>query len=124
MFQYVVSLDQGRFASMTIKGVSLEDSGRYTMIVQNKYGGESVDIVVSVAALQRRGGEWHHRQHRAQTACLAHKSDLTYSRKASFQHITRGFQGQQKHVNTAFLVSSPRSVCIVKGRRSPRPNQP
>ncbi|XP_056134518.1 M-protein, striated muscle [Lampris incognitus] len=45
--QYVVSLDQGRFASLTIKGVSMDDSGRYTMIVQNKYGGESVDIVVS-----------------------------------------------------------------------------
>lgn len=53
MFQYVVSLDQGRFASLTIKGVALEDSGRYTMIVQNKYGGESVDIVVSVAADDR-----------------------------------------------------------------------
>uniref|UniRef100_A0A671Y3Z3 Myomesin 2 n=1 Tax=Sparus aurata TaxID=8175 RepID=A0A671Y3Z3_SPAAU len=48
--QYVVSLDQGKFASLTIKGVSMEDSGRYTMIVQNKYGGESVDIVVSVTA--------------------------------------------------------------------------
>lgn len=46
-FQYVVSLDQGKFASLTIKGVSMEDSGRYAMIVQNKYGGESVDIVVS-----------------------------------------------------------------------------
>ncbi|XP_074469498.1 myomesin-2 isoform X2 [Sebastes fasciatus] len=46
--QYVVSLDSGRFACLTIKGVSMEDSGRYTMIVQNKYGGESVDIVVSV----------------------------------------------------------------------------
>uniref|UniRef100_A0AAQ5YCB4 Myomesin 2a n=1 Tax=Amphiprion ocellaris TaxID=80972 RepID=A0AAQ5YCB4_AMPOC len=46
--QYVVSLDQGKFASLTIKGVTMEDSGRYTMIVQNKYGGESVDIVVSV----------------------------------------------------------------------------
>ncbi|CAN9506983.1 unnamed protein product [Ophioblennius macclurei] len=46
--QYVVSVDQGKFASLTIKGVSMEDSGRYTMIVQNKYGGESVDIVVSV----------------------------------------------------------------------------
>uniref|UniRef100_A0A8D2ZPD9 Myomesin-2-like n=1 Tax=Scophthalmus maximus TaxID=52904 RepID=A0A8D2ZPD9_SCOMX len=46
--QYVVSLDQGKFASLTIKGVSMEGSGRYTMIVQNKFGGESVDIVVSV----------------------------------------------------------------------------
>uniref|UniRef100_A0A4W6CMX4 Myomesin 2 n=1 Tax=Lates calcarifer TaxID=8187 RepID=A0A4W6CMX4_LATCA len=46
--EYVVSIDQGKFASLTIKGVSMEDSGRYTMIVQNKFGGESVDIVVSV----------------------------------------------------------------------------
>jgi len=46
--QYVVSLDQGRFASLTIKGVSMDDSGKYTMTVQNKYGGECVDIVVSV----------------------------------------------------------------------------
>lgn len=52
--QYVVSLDQGKFASLTIKGVSMEDSGRYTMIVQNKYGGESVDIVVSVSAVYHK----------------------------------------------------------------------
>lgn len=50
----MVSLDQGRFASLTIKGVSMEDSGRYTMIVQNKYGGESVDIVVSVTAVHSK----------------------------------------------------------------------
>uniref|UniRef100_A0A668AQ48 Myomesin 2 n=1 Tax=Myripristis murdjan TaxID=586833 RepID=A0A668AQ48_9TELE len=46
--EHAISLDQGKFASLTIKGVSMDDSGRYTMIVQNKYGGESVDIVVSV----------------------------------------------------------------------------
>lgn len=45
---YVVAMDSGKFASLTIKGVSLEDSGKYTMTVQNKYGGESVDIIVSV----------------------------------------------------------------------------
>uniref|UniRef100_A0A8C7LGE8 Myomesin 2 n=1 Tax=Oncorhynchus kisutch TaxID=8019 RepID=A0A8C7LGE8_ONCKI len=45
--QYLVSLESGKFASLTIKRVSLEDCGRYTMTVQNKYGGESVDIVVS-----------------------------------------------------------------------------
>lgn len=32
----------------------MEDSGRYTMIVQNKYGGESVDIVVSVTAVHNK----------------------------------------------------------------------
>lgn len=46
--QYVIAMDSGKFASLTIKGVSLEDSGKYTMTVQNKFGGESVDIVVSV----------------------------------------------------------------------------
>uniref|UniRef100_A0A8C6KV60 Myomesin 2 n=1 Tax=Nothobranchius furzeri TaxID=105023 RepID=A0A8C6KV60_NOTFU len=52
--QYVVSIDQGKFASLTIKGVSMEDSGRYAMIVQNKYGGESVDIVVSVSVVYHK----------------------------------------------------------------------
>ncbi|XP_072533709.1 myomesin-2 [Salminus brasiliensis] len=46
--QYVISLDSGKFASLTIKGVTLEDSGKFTMSVLNKYGGESVDIVVAV----------------------------------------------------------------------------
>ncbi|MFT7805678.1 myomesin-2 [Arapaima gigas] len=45
---YVVALDSGRFASLTIRGVTLEDSGKYTMDVHNKYGGEAVDITVSV----------------------------------------------------------------------------
>lgn len=54
VLQYVVSIDQGKFASLTIKGVSMEDSGRYTMIVQNKYGGESVDIVVSASAVHNK----------------------------------------------------------------------
>uniref|UniRef100_A0A8C5FV50 Myomesin 2a n=1 Tax=Gadus morhua TaxID=8049 RepID=A0A8C5FV50_GADMO len=48
--QYVVSLDQGKFACLTINGIGMDDSGKYTMIVQNKYGGECVDIVVSSLA--------------------------------------------------------------------------
>lgn len=40
----------------------MDDSGRYTMIVQNKYGGESVDIVVSVIGNYRIFFElWHPR---------------------------------------------------------------
>lgn len=46
--QYLISLDSGKFASLTIKGVSLDDSGKFTMCVQNRYGGESVDVIVSV----------------------------------------------------------------------------
>lgn len=44
----MISLDSGKFASLTIKGVSLDDSGKFTMCVQNRYGGESVDVIVSV----------------------------------------------------------------------------
>ncbi|KAJ8383756.1 hypothetical protein AAFF_G00215150 [Aldrovandia affinis] len=44
---YVVTMDS-KFASLTIKGVGMEDSGKYTMNVQNKYGGESVDITVAI----------------------------------------------------------------------------
>ncbi|XP_063047448.1 myomesin-2 [Engraulis encrasicolus] len=46
--QYVIAIDSGKFASLTIKGVSMEDSGKYTMTIQNKYGGETVDVIVSV----------------------------------------------------------------------------
>uniref|UniRef100_H2ZRK2 Myomesin 2 n=1 Tax=Latimeria chalumnae TaxID=7897 RepID=H2ZRK2_LATCH len=45
---YVVTMEQGKYASLTIKGVSSEDSGRYGINVRNKHGGETVDITVSV----------------------------------------------------------------------------
>ncbi|XP_025062126.1 myomesin-2 isoform X2 [Alligator sinensis] len=44
----VVSLEQGKFASFTIKGVSSEDSGKYSIHVKNKYGGETVDVTIIV----------------------------------------------------------------------------
>uniref|UniRef100_A0A8C3LGP6 Myomesin 2 n=1 Tax=Chrysolophus pictus TaxID=9089 RepID=A0A8C3LGP6_CHRPC len=45
---YLVSLEQGKYASLTIKGVTSEDSGKYSIYVKNKYGGETVDVTVSV----------------------------------------------------------------------------
>uniref|UniRef100_A0A8C0BTN1 Myomesin 2 n=1 Tax=Buteo japonicus TaxID=224669 RepID=A0A8C0BTN1_9AVES len=45
---YVFSLEQGKYASLTIKGVTSEDSGKYSIHVKNKYGGETVDVTVSV----------------------------------------------------------------------------
>ncbi|NWR17103.1 MPSF protein, partial [Emberiza fucata] len=45
---YSYSLEQGKYASLTIKGVTSEDSGKYSIHVKNKYGGETVDVTVSV----------------------------------------------------------------------------
>ncbi|XP_048353554.1 myomesin-2 isoform X1 [Sphaerodactylus townsendi] len=45
---YIVTLEQGKYASLVIKGVSSEDSGKYSINVKNKYGGEMVDVTVSV----------------------------------------------------------------------------
>ncbi|KAJ7422574.1 M-protein, striated muscle [Pitangus sulphuratus] len=45
---YSFSLQQGKYASLTIKGVTSEDSGKYSIHVKNKYGGETVDVTVSV----------------------------------------------------------------------------
>ncbi|CAH2248546.1 myomesin-2 isoform X4 [Pelobates cultripes] len=45
---YHSTLEQGKYASLTIKDVSSEDSGKYGINVRNKYGGETVDITVSV----------------------------------------------------------------------------
>ncbi|NXR33350.1 MPSF protein, partial [Zosterops hypoxanthus] len=45
---YAFSLEQGKYASLTIKGVTSEDSGKYSIHVKNKYGGETVDVTLSV----------------------------------------------------------------------------
>ncbi|XP_068137448.1 myomesin-2 isoform X2 [Hyperolius riggenbachi] len=45
---YSSSLEQGKYANLTIKDVSSEDSGKYGIYVRNKYGGETVDVTVSV----------------------------------------------------------------------------
>ncbi|XP_036070135.1 M-protein, striated muscle [Oryzias melastigma] len=43
-----VTFDGGKFASMVITKVTPEDSGKYSINVRNKYGGEFVEITVSV----------------------------------------------------------------------------
>ncbi|XP_039178533.1 myomesin-2 [Crotalus tigris] len=45
---YIAKLEQGKHASLIIKGVSSEDSGKYSISVKNKYGGEIVDVTISV----------------------------------------------------------------------------
>ncbi|KAL4659860.1 myomesin-2-like [Arapaima gigas] len=44
----VISFEGGKFASLTIKSVTSEDSGKYSINVRNKYGGEFVEVTVSV----------------------------------------------------------------------------
>ncbi|KFO97846.1 M-protein, striated muscle, partial [Calypte anna] len=46
--RYSFSLEHGKHASLTIKGVTSEDSGKYSIHVKNKYGGETVDVTISV----------------------------------------------------------------------------
>ncbi|CAL9701017.1 unnamed protein product [Knipowitschia caucasica] len=43
-----ITFDGGKFASMVINKVTPEDSGKYSINVRNKYGGEFVEITVSV----------------------------------------------------------------------------
>ncbi|XP_036376854.1 M-protein, striated muscle-like [Megalops cyprinoides] len=45
---YVLKFEQGKFASFTITTVSTADSGKYSILVKNKYGTESGDFTVSV----------------------------------------------------------------------------
>ncbi|XP_027025431.1 myomesin-2 isoform X2 [Tachysurus fulvidraco] len=46
-----ISFESGKFASLTIKSVTVDDSGKYSINVRNKYGGEFVEITVSVYKL-------------------------------------------------------------------------
>lgn len=43
-----VTFDGGKFASLVINQVTPDDSGKYSINVRNKYGGEFVEITVSV----------------------------------------------------------------------------
>uniref|UniRef100_UPI00398EE294 myomesin-2 isoform X2 n=1 Tax=Pristiophorus japonicus TaxID=55135 RepID=UPI00398EE294 len=42
------TLEQGKYACLTIKGVTTDDSGKYGINVRNKYGGETIDVTVIV----------------------------------------------------------------------------
>uniref|UniRef100_A0A8C4S292 Myomesin-1 n=1 Tax=Erpetoichthys calabaricus TaxID=27687 RepID=A0A8C4S292_ERPCA len=45
---YILKFDSGKFASFTITSVTTQDSGKYSIVVNNKYGTESGDFTVSV----------------------------------------------------------------------------
>ncbi|KAM9417667.1 myomesin-1 isoform 8-T10 [Salvelinus alpinus] len=45
---YVMKLEAGKYASFTITTVNTTDSGKYSILVKNKYGTESADFTVSV----------------------------------------------------------------------------
>lgn len=45
---FTVKVEQAKYVSMSIKGVTSEDSGKYSINVKNKYGGEKIDVTVSV----------------------------------------------------------------------------
>ncbi|XP_053714779.1 myomesin-1 isoform X1 [Synchiropus splendidus] len=44
----ILKFESGKFASFTITGVNTSDTGKYSILVKNKYGTESGDFTVSV----------------------------------------------------------------------------
>ncbi|XP_036934756.1 M-protein, striated muscle isoform X2 [Acanthopagrus latus] len=44
----ILKFESGKFASFTITGVNTSDSGKYSILVKNKYGTESADFTVEV----------------------------------------------------------------------------
>ncbi|XP_069015686.1 myomesin-1 isoform X1 [Embiotoca jacksoni] len=53
----ILKFESGRFASFTITGVNTSDSGKYSILVKNKYGTESADFTVSVFIPEEAGGK-------------------------------------------------------------------
>ncbi|XP_039610769.1 M-protein, striated muscle-like isoform X2 [Polypterus senegalus] len=45
---YILKFESGKFASFTITSVTTQDSGKYSIVVKNKYGTESGDFTVIV----------------------------------------------------------------------------
>lgn len=46
--RYALKFEHGKFASITIAAVSTADSGKYALLVKNKYGTEAGEFTVSV----------------------------------------------------------------------------
>uniref|UniRef100_A0A3P8UAZ5 Myomesin 1 n=1 Tax=Cynoglossus semilaevis TaxID=244447 RepID=A0A3P8UAZ5_CYNSE len=53
----ILRFESGKFASFTITAVSVSDSGKYSILVKNKYGTESGDFTVSVFIPEEVGGK-------------------------------------------------------------------
>nr|XP_040023835.1 M-protein, striated muscle isoform X2 [Gasterosteus aculeatus aculeatus] len=53
----ILSIASGKFASFTITAVNTMDSGKYSILVKNKYGTESGDFTVSVFMPEEAGGK-------------------------------------------------------------------
>ncbi|XP_054478598.1 myomesin-1 [Anoplopoma fimbria] len=53
----ILKFASGKFASFTITGVNMADSGKYSILVKNKYGTESGDFTVSVFNPEEAGGK-------------------------------------------------------------------
>ncbi|TKS87631.1 Myomesin-1 190 kDa connectin-associated protein 190 kDa titin-associated protein [Collichthys lucidus] len=53
----ILKFASGKFASFTITAVDTVDSGKYTILVKNKYGTESADFTVSVFIPDEAGGK-------------------------------------------------------------------
>lgn len=46
--RYKLKFENGKFASITIAAVTKADSGKYALLVKNKYGTEAGEFTVSV----------------------------------------------------------------------------
>lgn len=53
----ILKFESGKFASFTITGVNTSDTGKYSILVKNKYGTESGDFTVSVFIPEEMAGK-------------------------------------------------------------------
>uniref|UniRef100_A0A7N9AND9 Myomesin-1 n=1 Tax=Mastacembelus armatus TaxID=205130 RepID=A0A7N9AND9_9TELE len=53
----ILKFESGKFASFTITAVNTSDTGKYSILVKNKYGTESGDFTVSVFIPEEAGGK-------------------------------------------------------------------
>lgn len=54
---YKLKFEHGKFASITIAAVTTADSGKYALVVKNKYGKEAGEFTVSVYNPEEEGKE-------------------------------------------------------------------
>uniref|UniRef100_A0A3P8ZWF2 Myomesin 2a n=1 Tax=Esox lucius TaxID=8010 RepID=A0A3P8ZWF2_ESOLU len=71
-----ITFEANKYSSLTINNVTPEDSGKYSINVRNKYGGEFVEITVSVYKQGETPPDVHQKAAPSATLCGGMSADL------------------------------------------------
>uniref|UniRef100_A0A8C5CFR2 Myomesin 2a n=1 Tax=Gadus morhua TaxID=8049 RepID=A0A8C5CFR2_GADMO len=114
-----VTFEGGKFASLVITQVTSDDSGKYSINVRNKYGGEFVEITVSVY----RHGEPIPEPKLGQPKTAAPAASKTSTPTPSMKSPTPSMKSPTPSMKSPTPASTPVPKSPTPGPKSPTPTR-